>query len=230
MDLDGYKTFFLEGRKNLNPITGICGRVLRGKSPKDFETLTNDPQRKIVMLMGADGLEKLLGKSGYEALITIGYMLDYIEYKVKNGFQFKLVIFHEGEKAKLATWDDVALMVSQIYPKAKSKIYHQLEKVKLTKFSEIERVANRKFNIIDKIGPEDKDFITYERLNNSEGTLIDVRAFFYHTVHLRELFSGDGFTYDANGERGLREYVAPNCKLEELGEYNLIDMTIKLPE
>ncbi|HDZ17684.1 hypothetical protein LCGC14_0910790 [marine sediment metagenome] len=208
MDLDGYKTFFLEGRKNLNPITGICGRILRGKSPKDFETLTDDPQRKIVMLMGADGLEKLLGKSGYEALITIGYMLDYIEYKVKNGFQFKLVIFHEGEIAKLATWDDVALMVSQIYPKAKSKIYHQLEKVKLTKFSEIERVANRKFNIIDKIGPEDKDFITYERLNNSEGTLIDVRAFFYHTVHLRELFSGDGFTYDANGERGLREYIA----------------------
>ncbi|HEC37877.1 MAG TPA: hypothetical protein ENI29_06545 [bacterium] len=208
MDLDGYKTFFLEGRKNLNPITGICGRILRGKSPKDFETLTDDPQRKIVMLMGADGLEKLLGKSGYEALITIGYMLDYIEYKVKNGFQFKLVIFHEGEIAKLATWDDVALIVSQIYPKAKSKIYHQLEKVKLTKFSEIERVANRKFNIIDKIGPEDKDFITYERLNNSEGTLIDVRAFFYHTVHLRELFSGDGFTYDANGERGLREYIA----------------------
>lgn len=230
MDLDDYKTFFLEGRKNLNPITGIYGRILRGKSSNDFETLSDDPQRKIIMLMGADGLEKLLGKSGYEALITIGYMLDYIEYKIKSGFQFKLVIFHEGEIAKLATWDDVALMVSQIYPQAKTKIYHQLQKLKLTTFSEIEGVANRKFNIIDKKGPEDKNFMTYERFKNSKGTLIDVRAFFYHTVHLRELFSGDGFTYDSNGERGLKEYIAPNCKLEELEEYNLINMMINLPK
>ncbi|HDZ17473.1 hypothetical protein LCGC14_1968110 [marine sediment metagenome] len=230
MDLDDYKTFFLEGRKNINPIIGICGRILRGKLSDDFETLSDDPQRKIIMLMGADGLEKLLGKSGYEVLITIGYMLDYIEYKVKSGFQFKLVIFNEGEIAKLATWDNVVLIVSQIYPQAKTKIYHQLEELKITTFSEIERVANRKFNIIDKNGPKDKNFMTYERFINSEGTLIDVRAFLFHTVHLRELFSGDGFIYEANGERGLNEYIAPNCKLEELKGYILIDMTINLPK
>ncbi len=55
------------------------------------------------MLMGEDGLEQILGKTGYEALISIGYMLDYIEYKIKSGFQFKIVIFNEGEIAKLAT-------------------------------------------------------------------------------------------------------------------------------
>ena len=65
--------------------------------------------------------------------------------------------------------------------------------------------------------------------NNSEGTLIDVRAFLYHIVHLRELFSGDGFTYEEDGKKGLREYIAPNCRLEELGEYHLIDMNINLP-
>ena len=78
-------------------------RILRSKSLEDFETLTNDPNRKIIMLMGGDGLEKILGKTGYEALISIGYMLDYIEYKIKSGFQFKIVIFNEGEIAKLAT-------------------------------------------------------------------------------------------------------------------------------
>ena len=41
----------------------------------------------------------------------------------------------------------------------------------------------------------------------SEGTLIDVRAFLYHTIHLRELFSGDGFTSDEDGQKGLKEYM-----------------------
>ena len=94
---------------------------------------------------------------------------------------------------------------------------------------EIERNAKRVFNAVDKIGPKDKNFMTYKRFNNSEGTLIDLRAFLYHTVHLRELFSGDGFTYEEGGKKGLKEYIAPNCSLEELGEYLLIDMNINLP-
>ncbi|MCK4383457.1 MAG: hypothetical protein KAW66_09215 [Candidatus Lokiarchaeota archaeon] len=104
-----------------------------------------------------------------------------------------------------------------------------MAELKSTPYSEIERDANRKFNIIDKVGPEDKNFMTYERFNNSEGTLTDVRAFLYHTIHLRELFSGDGFTYEEEGNKGLKEYIAPNCRLEELGEYYLIDMNISLP-
>ncbi|KKL79777.1 hypothetical protein LCGC14_2011420 [marine sediment metagenome] len=142
-------------------------RILRSKSLEDFETLTDDPNRKIIMLMGGDGLEKILGKTGYEALISIGYMLGYIEYKIKSGFQFKIVIFNEGEIAKLATWDNLANMVSEIYPEVKKKIYNRLEELKNTPFSEI-----------DKNGTEDSDFMTYERFKQSVGTLIDVRAFF----------------------------------------------------
>jgi len=48
-------------------------------------------------------------------------------------------------------------------------------------------------------------------------------------VYLRELFSGDGFTYEEEGKKGLKEYIAPNCRLEELGKYYLIDMNISLP-
>lgn len=128
--------------------------------------------------MGGDGLEKILGKTGYEALISICYVLGYIEYKIKSGFQFKIVIFNEGEIAKLATWDNLANMVSEIYPEVKKKIYNRLEELKNTPFSEIEKRADRKFNEIDKNGTEDSDFMTYERFKQSVGTLIDVRAFF----------------------------------------------------
>ncbi|MBY9006401.1 MAG: hypothetical protein KGD63_06555 [Candidatus Lokiarchaeota archaeon] len=226
MSLDNYIQLFLEGKKNQMPITELYGRILRGKSPKDFETLTDDPERKIIMLMGGDGLEKLLGKSGREALITIGYMQDYIDYKVKTGFQFKLVVFDEANIAMLATWDNLITLISTIYPEVKDMIEKHLKKLKKTPFVKIEKKANRKFNEIDKEGPSHPHFMTHERFKNSKGTLVDVRAFLYHTIHLRELFAGDGFTYDENGQPGLKEYISPNCKLDELGEYHLIDMII----
>lgn len=229
MELNEYKQLFLEGKKNQNPITGLCGRILRGKTDKDFETLSDDPNRLIIMLMGGDGLEELLGKTGYEALITIGYMRDYIEYKLTQGVHFKLVIFKEGEIAKLATWDNTLYLISQIYPKIRKKIYKQLPLLKNTPFSEIERKAGFKFDEIDKFGPKDKRFMTYKRFKKSKGTLEDVRVFLHHTIHLRELFAGDGFTYNEEGKRGLREYIAPNRKLKELGDYSLIDIAIKLP-
>lgn len=228
MNLDDYKNLFLEGKKSQTPIEGICGRILRGKSPEDFETLTDDPDRKIIMLMGGDGLEKILGKTGYETLIDIGYMLDYIEYKVKSGFNFKIVIFNEGELAKLATWENLINLVSEIYPDVKEKIEAKKDQLKNTPFLEIEKSANRIFNIIDKKGPEDPNFMTYKRFKESEGTLVDIRAFLYHAVHIRELYSGDGYTYDEDGQQGLKEYIAPNCKLEEFGEYYLIDLNIKI--
>ena len=49
MELNEYKQLFLEGKKNQNPITGLCVRILRGKIDKDFETLSDDPNRLIIM-------------------------------------------------------------------------------------------------------------------------------------------------------------------------------------
>jgi hypothetical protein len=58
-------------------VKGLCGRILRGVSDSDFESLTNDPvNRRVVFPTDETGLESLLGKSGYEMLITIGYPPD----------------------------------------------------------------------------------------------------------------------------------------------------------
>jgi hypothetical protein len=51
----------------------------------------------------------------------------------------------------------------------------------------------------------------------------------FHTVQLRALFSGDGYTRDEAGTRGLMEYIAPNCKLTDLGEHVAIDIRPVLP-
>ena len=49
MNIDDYKDLFLESKVSKIPIEGLCGRILRGKTPEDFATLTDDPERKIIM-------------------------------------------------------------------------------------------------------------------------------------------------------------------------------------
>jgi len=228
MELEEYKRLFMEGKKATAPVDGLCGRILRGTKPEDFDTLTDDPNRIVIMLIGGDGLGDLLGKSGYESLIHIGYAKDYIEYKIEQGNAFKIVVFKESDSTLLATWDNVARLCDDIYPDVSGKIHACLPDLKTTAFSTIQILADFSFEEAERAGIDNPNYMSYDRFKKSEGTLIDVRAFLYHTLHFRILYSGDGYTYDEDGNRGLMEYIAPNKKLIELGEHRLIDMEIEL--
>ncbi|MFX1573628.1 MAG: hypothetical protein ACFFB0_12830 [Promethearchaeota archaeon] len=228
MDLDVYKDLFLNQKRDQTPITDIMGKITRGKTSKDFKTLTHDPTRKIVMLMGSDGLERILGNSGLETLVEIGYTQDHIHHLINQGFKFKLVIFNAVSSCLLATWDNTAKLASKVYPKAKKKIYNKLEELTQVSFEKIEKESSMIWGEIDKIGTSDPNFMTYKRFKQSKGTLIDVRKFFYFTLHFRELFSGDGFTYNQKGEKTLKEYICLNQKLKNFSDYRLIDIEISI--
>jgi hypothetical protein len=234
MQLEEYKALFLSKKKSETPITGLVGRVLRGKKPEDFITLTDEPEnRKIILLMAGDGLELLLGKAGNEILLSIGYEQEYIKYKVESGNKFKVVVFEEGGPIKPAIWDNVAEIVSEIYPEYKERIYKHLKKLKTTPYAkfqkEFTKIAGKNFRLVDREGSKNPFYMTAERFKNSKGDLLDMRRFLYNCVHLSDLFSGDGYTYDEQGKRGLREYIAPNKPLDELGKHILIDMPVELP-
>ncbi|MFX1490146.1 MAG: hypothetical protein ACFFBI_13415 [Promethearchaeota archaeon] len=226
MELDIYKDLFLKQKRVQIPITEIMGKITRGKTPKDFRTLTHESSRKIVMLMGSDGLERILGKSGLESLVEIGYTQDHIHYLISQGFKFKLIIFNPISSCLLATWDNAAKLASEVYPKVKKKIFNQIEQLKKIPFENIEKESSMIWRDIDKSGPSDLNFMTYKRFKKSKGTLIDVRAFFYFTLHFRELFSGDAFTYNEQGERTLKEFICVNQKLKSFPDYRLIDVKI----
>lgn len=206
-------------------ISGICGRVVRGKSPADFLTLTDDPNRKLVMLMGADGLNSILGLPGYKVLETIGYETGYIRRKVLEGCQFKLVVFPEGTP-KLATWDNTIQIVGGVYPDAAKALNANLPFLKVARFTDIQGKDN--WNEIDAVGTTHPKFMTYERFLDSKQDVIACRAFLYFTVHLRELYSGDGYTYTPQGNRGLMEYIVPNLPISALGEYRMADIEVKI--
>lgn len=228
MDIDKFAELIKQGKTTNQKVEDLCGRIIRGKVPKDFETLTDDPDRKIVMLVDPDGLDKMLGKTGYEMLVEVGYEKDYLEHKVKEGNQFKLVVFPDGGAAKLATWDNVIQMVKQAYP---GIVFPKViaDNLKRKKFYEIEKEAGYEFLKVEKEGKKNPQFMTYERFADSNQTLADYRAFLYFTIHLRELYSGDGWTYDANGNRGVKEYIIPNLPLADLGEHRVIDINVALP-
>jgi nicotinamidase-related amidase len=230
MNITTYTRNLRSGATPSASVSDLCGRIIRGTKPDDFKTLTDDPTRKLVMLMGSDGLAKLLGRTGYDMLVEIGYEPEYIVHKVNQGNQFKLVVFGEGGAAKLATWQNTAEVVGATYPDVADMIRAKLGELKRTSFDEIERRAGFDFSEVDKLGSSDPRFMTHERFRNSRGTLVDVRAFLYFSVHLRELFSGDGYTYTADGRRGLMEYIVPNKPLAQLGQHEVVDIDVRVPK
>ena len=228
--LKGFQNLFLNGATSSFTVEGLCGRIIRGKSSADFDTLTDDPNRKVVMLMGPDGLELLPGKTGFEMLITIGYTADHINRKVvEEGNQFKLVIFEEGSEAKLATWENVIDITSRAYPTVATMLRIAASDLQRTKFSEFEAQAGFAFKDVDKLGVIDSRFMTADRLAASDGASWKVRAFLYFVVHCRELFSGDGYTYTEQGARGLKEYLVMNKPIKDLGANLILDLDIQIP-
>lgn len=222
--IEAYKKAFLSGEKI--SVKGLCGRILRGKTSIDFTTLTDDPNRKIVMLMGPDGLLLLLGKSGYEMLSSIGYTSTYMTQKISEGTKFKLVVFPESRKAKPATWINVINMVSEAYPQIAIDLHHQISQLQSSSFDEIQDSSGYSFAEVDKNGPSDSRFMTLERYLNSTRQLTDTRAFLYFSVYLKELFSGNGYTYSTNGQRGMQEYVTLNQPTADLGKHILLDLSL----
>lgn len=214
-------------------VSGICGRMIRGTKPSDFETLTDDPSRLVVMLMDSDGLAKLFGKSGYQILIEIGYRGDYIKQKLDAGNQFKLVVFPQ-EAAHPATWKGVTDVACSVYPELTScftKHGAGLQSGSLWGgkcfMHEFEKLAGYKFCDADK--KADPRFMNIEAYRKSTKTAWELRAFLYHTLHLRELFSGDGFTYNEQGKRQLKEYLMLNKKIADIKDAAVLDIAVTIP-
>jgi hypothetical protein len=229
MSIESYLESYKQVKKLDQVLSGICGRVIRGKKPEDFLSLTDDPTRLIVMLIDPEGLSALPGLSGYDTLITLGYEKKYLDGLINSGNKFKLVVFGDGGLAKLATWDNLIDMIKLQYRDVSLTFEFYRDKLKKTAFNDIESMGSYTFLEVQDAGKSDQRYMTYERFVDSDKTLHDVRAFLYFTVHLRELYSGDGYTYDSQGNRGVMEYIVPNKPLSQLGQYGIVDVEVTIP-
>lgn len=230
-------------------VTKLCGRILRGRpGTDDFEKLSDDKNRLVVMLTDSTGLSRFFGKTGYEMCVLVGHHPDHIKSKVEAGYVYKLVVFPENE-AILATWDNVFKMTADVYPDVASYIQQHgqalksiidpqsgqlkvcdlvtVENQRTKAFASIEALAGRKFMDCDK--SDHPLFMTHEAWQKSQKGLVELRALLYHTLHLRELYAGDGYTYNEHGQKGVKEYLMLNKPIVDIAGHVLHDLDVRLP-
>jgi hypothetical protein len=212
-----------EGRRP--KVGGLMARVLKGKSDTDFETLSEDRDRKIVFLMGSDGLERLVGATNDQILAKIGYTADYVARLEREGYRFKLVVFKSGpDSGQLATWEHVVELVVSTYPDIAAKVTAALPRLKRTSFARIEKQAPSRFAIVDSVGRDHEDYVDEGRLKTLDGALWQVRAFLYYRIRLTELYAGDGITRTVDRKKHLKEYIAPNKAIRDLLGARTVDL------
>lgn len=209
-------------------VRNLYARLVRSRN-KTPVALAEERDRRITMVMGPSGIERLLGKTGFDMLIELGHTADYIAHEVSVGSQFSLVVFRRQKGMKSATWTNVLAAVSEHYPEVKHLIDAHARELKRTSIADWQKQAGFAFAEVHEQGSKDPRFMTVERLLESKGDALAVRRFLYHTIRLTELFSGDGYTRRHDGKRGVREYVLENKVLACLGERVIVDLDVHVP-
>lgn len=216
-------------------VSGLCGRILRGKTAEDFERLSDDPKRLIVFLTDSNGLARMFGKTGHEMLVIVGHHPDHIKSKLATNHVYKMVVFPENE-AISATWNNCFKLAGEVYPDlvplcaqygAEMIARSRWSPISRSFLSDIEREAGYKFMDADK--QDHPKFMTHDAFLQSKKGLVELRALLYHTLHLRELYSGDGCTYDEHGRKGVNEYLMLNKRIADIQDHVMLDLDVQLP-
>lgn len=210
--------------------SGLRARVLRGMGSTDFEILGSD-ERRIVFIMGPDGMSALPGMHPLDILNFLGLDPDYVQGRIKQGYHFKLLVFVGGEDAPLATWDNALDMVAAERPELAEDIERHREVLRTRSLESLlvsQSATPKQLDAIELAGKTHPSFMTpgrYYMLSDAEkANPANLRRVLLHADHLGILFSGDGYTRMPDGQRGPAEYLVPNGKVSELSGAILIDL------
>eukprot|EP00656_Telonema_subtile_P000157 TRINITY_DN10074_c0_g1_i1.p1 TRINITY_DN10074_c0_g1~~TRINITY_DN10074_c0_g1_i1.p1 ORF type:complete len:167 (+),score=42.89 TRINITY_DN10074_c0_g1_i1:79-579(+) len=93
---------------------GWCGRFIRGVEPEDFHVLNSEPGKRLAFICDEALLGRCHGLTPAEAMVEIGFGLDWMEARLSDGTQHKLVLF-PASAAVAATWDNMIELVGEHY-------------------------------------------------------------------------------------------------------------------
>jgi len=234
MDIEEYLSYLL----SQTPTTKILKPNIYARitfyEPGIFEKLKNelylaDVSRRFVFLMGYDGLQTLIGKNGFEILTLAGKTREMITDYVKQKGDFKMYIFEDKKLDSVfpASWDGISKLTEKLYPELCGKIAQHIPKLKSTPFNTFQKELG--FEFYEALPKTDPRFMTIEKFLASPMTTAHLRLFFYCSLRLLDLFSGDGITYDEKGNPGVKEFVSENTKISNIPRLVMADIDVKIP-
>ncbi len=239
MRLREYERIFKDGAiPPRGSVTGLVGRIIRRKKGDPWEMI-DDADRRVAFLIDGGGLEKMPGQTWYQMLINVGWDAPYIQQKIGvENCEVALVVMPECAAA-LGTWDNVIdLMIAEYGPEIGTKLETHRAALRSMTPADLPAVEARmgfKFKDVNK-GPDPKSDLRYMtparyRDIRGNGTVDQARAFCYFSAHLRELYYGDGWTRNNQGQRGVEEFIVAGRRgqLHYLGEHLLIEGNVILP-
>lgn len=216
-------------------LEGLCGRFIRGTEPKHFDMLSDEPGKRLSWVCSSKQLGTLLGKSPCEAMMSIGFRVEWLAARQKDGTKHMLVVF-PAENGTIATWKNLWMLIRKTYG---SEVDAALRPFR----AEIEQLvtwppdddSGNGYAAFDPAGElqrlsdlpvavkyEQAGFLTAERLLAADPkTLYHARGFLEHSVGCNCKFTGTGLSPD-----GEVETLVPCVPLSELVGLVRVPLTI----
>lgn len=204
----------------------LAGRVLKGRTPKDFLRLSDDLRRPLVFVLDGAGLVSLLGKHPDQILESLGYLPSFVASQRTQGKSFQIALFLRPEGLKKGTWDSVFEMAGEIFPNLQNLFRKHAGKLQSLPFeAHVQESKGYPWQEVRNLGRRHPEWFSADRLGSiASPKSWEVRAFFLCEFRLSPLFAGDGFTRHPDGAQGLGEWLLPNQELRHLQEVHLVPL------
>jgi hypothetical protein len=189
-------------------------------------TMANADARKIQFIMDRETiLANCVGKSTEEILKELGWAKSQIDNKKgKTEWIFQLLVFPEEslDEVYLSTWSNMRMLLIKNYPSLKSVVDRHWDEMTNKSFGDLEMMHDRPFS------SENFTFSGLDHKIKNNGidsiTITDLRHFCYSDLGLKQLFTGDGFSYDYHGNKTNPEYVTSNKLREDIRDLKIIQL------
>ena len=224
IDPSGYAELFEGHRAVPEAISGVCGRVVRGRADADFSMLAFASGRRLAWVTGPDGLRAMIGRSGSEIVLGIGKDRSWLREKLAEGMRWQLFVLPQAECTR-ADWAGIFTMLKTTYPEVARKLLPWREALRdpmLTLSIPPSLVSSAVKD--DEDHPEHMSVARYETCAD---TAENARLFLWHTLGLNQHFKGDGWATDPlTGER-VKEYLTANVPLSEIVGHRVIALDVE---
>eukprot|EP01064_Diplonema_japonicum_P034341 TRINITY_DN7082_c0_g1_i1.p1 TRINITY_DN7082_c0_g1~~TRINITY_DN7082_c0_g1_i1.p1 ORF type:complete len:601 (+),score=141.43 TRINITY_DN7082_c0_g1_i1:40-1842(+) len=181
--------------------------------------------RPTTFVLGPDGIEALIGKRGFDMLMAVGLTKKHVTSVVQRNKKYGLVLFeaqHDVQPVP-ADWCGLEAIVQTHYPFVWKYLQQTFPLLKRLSYKQLLQTGKNTTEKWRALGCSPT--VAFLR---SDHTALDARIWLASELFCCEPYSGDGWTYTDNGERGVREYFSSNISLKQIKSWGFVDIPVEL--